>query len=583
MNALAKAIRQLPAPGPSSFLQRLPGRFLLSLCGTGVWLGTLFFAASLTPSLVPRSGLIQGVLSGVAFALGYGVGAGFRGLWRFLRLPPWDESLIGRSLKVGAAATCILIAGLFLWRASEWQNSVRLPMGMAPVDSARPVLVGALSLVIAILGILLARLFKAMARGITHLLDRVAPRRVSAIAGTILAAALFWSIGNGLLLRAGIRALDASYRELDSSMDSGMRQPADPLKTGSEASLLKWADLGLMGRSAIAFGPTRAEIERFTGQPAMEPLRIYAGLRSAGSIEERAALALAEMQRVGAFDRSVLVIATPTGTGWLDPASQMPLEYLHRGDVATVAVQYSYLPSWLALMVEPDYGADTARALFRKVYDHWHKLPRDRRPRLYLHGLSLGALNSDLSADLFDVIGDPHQGALWSGPPFQSRTWLQATHERSPRSPAWLPRFRDGSVIRFTGQRNALAQADAPWGPMRIVYLQYASDPITFFETQSAFRPPAWMKGPRGPDVSPELRWYPLVTFLQHGLDMVIATTTPMGHGHVYAPEHYVDAWIAVTQPRGWTPAAIARLKSHVARRVENQAIEKGEPPITTD
>lgn len=557
--------------GLADRLRQIPAQFLLSLCGSGLWLGTLFFAASLTPSLVPRGALIQGLLSGVAFALGYGIGAALRVLWRFLHLPAWDTSRIGRGSKIVAAIACVIIAGIFLWHASEWQNSVRLPMGMEPVDSARPFTVGSVAAAVVILVILLGRLFRRIARMITDFVDRFAPRRVSAVIGIAASLALFWAIGDGVLLRAGIRALDSSYRQLDSQFDDGLQQPTDPRKSGSQASLLRWADLGLMGRSAIATGPTQAEIEQFTGQPAMEPLRIYVGLNSADAIEARAQLALAEMLRVGAFERSVLVIATPTGTGWLDPASQMPLEYLHHGDVATVAVQYSYLPSWLALMVEPTYGADTARALFRKIYAHWHSLPRESRPRLYLHGLSLGALNSDLSADLFDVIGDPYQGALWSGPPFPSRTWNQVTRERRAGSPAWLPRFRDGSVIRFTGQENALGRADAPWGPMRIVYLQYASDPITFFETRSAWRQPDWMAGPRGPDVSPELRWYPLITFLQLGLDLGIATTTPMGYGHVYAPEHYVDAWGAVTQPQGWSADDLARLKRHLADRIAEE------------
>jgi uncharacterized membrane protein len=40
-----------------------------------------------------------------------------------------------------------------------------------------------------------------------------------------------------------------------------------------------------------------------------------------------------------------------------------------------------------------------------------------------------------------------------------------------------------------------------------------------------------------GNDVSPELRWYPVVTFLQIALTTAVATTTP-GFGHVYAPQH---------------------------------------------
>ena len=78
-------------------------------------------------------------------------------------------------------------------------------------------------------------------------------------------------------------------------------------------------------------------------------------------------------------------------------------------------------------------------------------------------------------------------------------------------------------MIRFTNQENALDIPGAAWGPMRIVYLQYASDPITFFDPSALWHKPDWMKPPVGPDVSPELRWYPVVSFLQLGLDMAIA------------------------------------------------------------
>jgi len=319
-----------------------------------------------------------------------------------------------------------------------------------------------------------------------------------------------------------------------------------------------------MGRAAVAAGPTQVEIEALTGQPAQEPLRIYVGLNSAPDIRARAELALAEMIRVGAFERSTLVINTPTGTGWLDPASQKAMEYLQRGDVATVSMQYSYLASWLALMVDPTYGADSARALFAAVHGHWRTLPRDQRPRLYLHGLSLGALNSDLSVDLFDILGEPFDGALWAGPPFPSRTWRHATLGRDPQTPAWRPRYGDGSVVRFMTQDGAPA-GDAAWGGTRIVYLQYPSDPITFFEAGSALRRPAWLSGPRAEDVSDSLHWFPLVTFLQLGMDMAVATSTPTGYGHVFAAEDYVDAWIATSAPDGWDADTVAALKAKLA------------------
>ncbi len=110
--------------------------------------------------------------------------------------------------------------------------------------------------------------------------------------------------------------------------------------------------------------------------------------------------------------------------------------------------------------------------------------------------------------------------------------------------------------------------ADTDWGPLRILYLQYASDPITFFSVRSAFRRPEWMRPPRGPDVSPELRWYPVVTMLQLAADMAGgAEATPRGYGHNFAAEHYIDAWMALTEPEGWSKDDVQRLKARFAAR----------------
>lgn len=76
------------------------------------------------------------------------------------------------------------------------------------------------------------------------------------------------------------------------------------------------------------------------------------GLRKMATRWTAPRLALEEMIRTGAFRRKILVVASPTGTGWMDPASYDALEYMHDGDVATVAAQYSYLQSPLALIFE---------------------------------------------------------------------------------------------------------------------------------------------------------------------------------------------------------------------------------------
>jgi uncharacterized membrane protein len=78
---------------------------------------------------------------------------------------------------------------------------------------------------------------------------------------------------------------------------------------------------------------------------------------------------------------------------------------------------------------------------------------------------------------------------------------------------------------------------NAPWGQMRVVFLQYASDPVTSFDYRGPYREREWMLPPRGPDVSPRLRWYPVATLLQLTLAMLMATTAPIGYGHVYAPK----------------------------------------------
>ncbi len=539
-------------------------RFAATLSTPGLLVAALFFAGSLTPSLLPRSFAMQGVLSGASLAAGYGVGVFGRWLWGYVELPLPRET-VQRVATLVAAGVSVTTALIFLYTAAEWQNSIRVLMELEPVDSAQPFRVGAIAVLVSVTLLGVGRLFAWTFRSISTWLDRFIPAHVANVAGAVLAIALFWIVLNGVLFQFAIGTMDASFQQVDARIEPEFAQPTDPGRTGSSASLLAWDDLGRRGREFVAAGPTLADLQDFFGpepiHPPIEPIRVYVGLNSAETIEERARLALEELERVDAFERALLVLATPTGTGWVDPDALDTLEYLHRGDVASVAVQYSYLPSWLSLLVEPEYGEETARAVFQEIYGHWTGLPRDDRPDLYLHGLSLGALNSERAADLYDVIADPFAGALWTGPPFQGVNWRTITAQRQPDSPAWLPRFRDGSIIRFTNQENHLDIPGADWGPIRIVYLQYASDPITFFEQQSLYRQPEWMLEPRGPDVSQELRWYPVVTFLQLVVDMGAGDTAPMGYGHVYAPEHYIDAWIAVTDPPDWSSEDVERLK----------------------
>lgn len=531
----------------------------------GLVIGTVFFSISLTPSLLPRSSLVQGILSGCAFAAGYGLGAAIQ----------WSCEILGAKMPRGrfattlttlAALACLLLVLITLNYTLLWQNSVRSVMGMELADNSQSLLIALVAVGPALLLILLGKLVVMAIHLVWRWLEKLpyVPRRVGLVASIVIVGIFGGVVVDGVLLRAALRAADGFYERLDELVPQDDPAPARPEQTGSAASLVPWDSIGRDARVYVTSGPDAAAITAMTHKPAIDPLRIYVGLRSAPTLEARVALALAEMDRVGAFERSVLVLAMPVGTGWVDPAAMDTLEYLHGGDVASVAIQYSYLTSWLSLVVEPDHGINTAQALFEAVYERWTAMPHASRPRLYLHGLSQGALVSQASSQPFDILADPYHGALWAGPPFSSSVWRFATAGRHPDSPAWLPRFGNQRSIRFANQHGVLDGEGAEWGPLRIVFLQYASDPIVFFEPEALYREPAWMREPRGFDVSPALTWYPVVTFLQLALDMALAQTSPIGYGHVYAPAHYIDAWLAVTDPPGWTPARIAALKAAI-------------------
>jgi len=556
-----------------SFVANAFFRFRHSLSGIGLALGTLLFAAALTPSLVPRTYVMQGILCGVAFGSGYGFGVFWRWIWHYLEMPePYDRLRSRVNLIVGLICLAVAIVALYL--SAGWQNSVRSAMSMEPVPSAYPASVCGLAIVTFLFLLLLTRALIWLGRYISAKIHRFVPRRVANVVGITLTVILIWTIANGLLIQSTFEVLDRSFREYDALIEPDRPQPVAADKTGSAASLLKWDELGRAGREFIASGPTAGEISSLTGRQTVDPIRVYAGLNVADEPKQRAERALEELKRQNGFDRSILVIITPTGTGWVDPAAMNGLEFLYDGNVASIAMQYSYLNSPLSLLFQPEYGAEASRALFTTVYNYWKTLPKDHRPRLYLYGLSLGAMNSEKSISLFEMLEDPINGALWSGPPFPSRDWKRITRDRNEGTPEWLPVFRDGAFARFMNQNGEAPGNGTRWGPLRIVYLQYASDAVVFFDSHAFYRQPDWMNAPRGHDVSPQLRWYPVVTMLQLALDMAFATTTPMGYGHVYAPEHYVDAWIEVADIDGWSEDQINHLKQYLHHKMTGEDVK---------
>jgi uncharacterized membrane protein len=92
-----------------------------------------------------------------------------------------------------------------------------------------------------------------------------------------------------------------------------------------------------------------------------------------------------------------------------------------------------------------------------------------------------------------------------------------------------------------------------------VVYLQYPSDPITWWSPRLIVRRPDWLAERRGADVLPSTRWYPFVTFWQVSADMAFANGVPAGHGHNFGASP-VPAWAQIAPPDGWTPDRTAAL-----------------------
>lgn len=536
------------------------------LSGIGMVLAALFFAASLTPSLIPREPFMQGALSGLSAALGYVVGAFLLWVWRVMQFPVASGDL-ARNTRYGSFALAIAIVVWASWQGVDWQNAVRAAVDSEPVSTIHPFTVTVVAFIVFAVLWLLGSAFMFVVRRLARILDVLLPGRLAAVIGVVLGIWVFWTLINGQLITRVLAIADAGFAAGELVFNDGQEQPTDPAMTGSDASLITWDDLGNRGRDFVARTPDPAEISQFTGQEALRPVRVYVGRVSADGPRARAELALEELIRAGGFDREILIITTPVGTGWMDPGSHDAIDFMFNGNTAHVGAQYSYLTSVLSIITNVEYGIDQARALFDVIYGYWSALPEDDRPKLYIHGLSQGSLNSQASLPLLDVLGDPFQGAFWAGSPFVSPMWSRIREQRNQGSPAWRPTYGNGSLVRTTNQENVLDQAEARWGPIRLIFLNYGSDPIVNFDIATLWRKPAFLDDPRAPDVSSAMRWYPLVTAFQIVLDMTAALAVNPGYGHFYYYDDYIDGWAALTDPPGWSPARSEELKQVFAER----------------
>jgi uncharacterized membrane protein len=543
---------------------------LLRLDFIGVAFGALFFCLSLTPSLLPRDWLFQGLIGGLNAAIGYGIGVFLAKILRRFVLanrrwwPPPPKVLYASKavIVVVAASACVLM----VIPAAAWQRQVSALMGMDGPSTTSYFRTLLLAAVVGGVCVATARVLLEFIKTLARVLIRRwrLSDEIALFVGTAVVVVLVITLVNGVLFRGFLAGANAVFQPQNATTAEGVVQPALPEKSGSPDSFAHWDSLGFQGRSFVAGGLNADELARINGRPAKEPVRVYVGLQTADTDEGRMAVLLSELERTGAFDREVLVIAPTTGTGWINPIAARSIEMMYNGDTAIVGSQYSFLPSWISFLGDQEKSMKSGRSMIDAVHERWAKRPPDRRPRLLLYGESLGSMAGQGAFDwLPDIPRMGFSSVLWVGPPNASPLWRGITARRDPGTPEVLPRYDNGRTVRFSQGNNAAqiaADTAAPWDGTRVLFLQHPSDPIVWLSQELLFTRPNWLSEPPGPDRTASMRWYPIITFWQVAADMTNAVSVPPGHGHNYN-DFILDGWAGVAPPRGWTQEDTERIR----------------------
>ncbi|MCV7321384.1 alpha/beta hydrolase [Mycolicibacterium confluentis] len=525
----------------------------------GTAVGLVFVFLSLTPSLLPRGPLFQGLVSGAAGAIGYLIGVFAVWLVRYLRGKDSSPTAPGWAWVTLLVVGIIGMVGMQFYFHS-WQDDVRDLMGVPRLQWFNYPQAAIIAVIVLFIFVEIGQLVRRLVLFLVRQLERVAPPRVSGVVAVGLVLALAIALLNGVVVRVGMDFLNKTFAAVNDEDSPDITAPTTTLRSGGPESLVDWSSLGHQGRIFVSGGPSVEELTEFNGAPATEPIRAYAGMGSADNIRETAEMAARELLRTNGLSRQVVAVATTTGTGWINEAEASALEYMYNGDTAIVSMQYSFLPSWLSFLVDKENARQAGQALFEAVDEMIRTLPENERPKLVVFGESLGSFGGEAPFLSLNNLVARTDGALFSGPTFNNTVWTDLTINRDEGSPMWLPIYENGESVRFVARPEDLKRPDKPWSQPRVVYLQHASDPIAWWTPDLLFREPDWLREPRGYDVSPQMDWIPVVTFLQVSADMAVAVDVPDGHGHRYVRD-VVNGWAQVLEPPGWTAEKTERLR----------------------
>lgn len=558
--------KERPAPKFLSVIAAPP-----SIPGLGLGVVMLWF--SLGSSLLPRSAMMQGVISALSSMAGYGLAVlvWFVARWileRFHFVADRDAIPgVVRWVLLGSGAVVLAVMAL-VWPG--WQSDQGALVGVDALGLVDGILAVVWSLAFVLLLLFIAR----SVRWLIWRTDIAFESRMSVGLARSVTVVLVISIVAGLyffIASSGLTAFaNARFEGGDETTLEGIEQPTDPESSGSSASVVGWDDLGFQGRTFAGDATSVEDISAYYGSAdaVRTPIRVYAGLKSADSPAERAQLVVDELNRTNARDRAVVALVSTTGTGWVDPTAAAALEYMWRGDTAIAGMQYSFLPSWISFILDTATATESGVAINSAVIAWWEALPEDDRPRLVAFGESLGSLGSEaayvqesLGASL-DFIRSNTSGALWVGPTDANAVRSQLLDERDP-SPVWLPVYDNGDVLRLVNTPGVLDPSDPTWSPPRVVYYHHPSDPVGYWNWETLWKPQEWTDHPVGPDVPDSVRWVPFTTFTQVVVDLINGFSASVGHGHNYN-DVFVEGWSVVAPVDGWSTGDTLRLQEYL-------------------
>src|SRR4051812_5523195 len=235
------------------------------------WSGTtgalLAGLSSLTPSLLPRGWLLQGVIAGITAAIGYGLGIAVA--WFVHELTGRRPSPRVRRRAWQWLAVLGTVLGLvLLWAGQRWQAEVHRLMGLEPTAAYTSVGIVAVAVILFAVLIATARMGRRITRWVARLAGRVLPRRLARPLAVVAVGSLALFLLNGVLTRGLVEAANTAFSEKDGSTDKGVVQPTAPQRSGSPTSLASWDSLGRQGRNFVGKGPTPAQLSAFSGRPA---------------------------------------------------------------------------------------------------------------------------------------------------------------------------------------------------------------------------------------------------------------------------------------------------------------------------